>query len=108
MLFGQAENSISSAFDPTIGDNGGFVGGNLEQTRAAFGFDGELGLRWHQAISDDMDWNVEVGYQGTTYLNALQDSPFNLLDPTGFTTNDGSQNNYYNYGPYLTIGLAFF
>ena len=108
ILFGQAKNSVSVAVDPVGNNSNPFVSGELKQTRAAFGFDGELGLRWHQALDDDMDWNIEVGYQGTTYLNALQDAPVIIFDPAQFATNFGPQENYFNYGPYITLGVDFF
>ena len=107
LLFGQAESAASSVYDPVIGNNGSLIGGDLEQTRAAFGFDGELGIRWHQ-LCNDMSFNIEVGYQGSTYLNALQEEPVTIADQTAFTTNFGPQENYYNYGPYLTLGVDFF
>ena len=106
ILLGQAENSLSTAIDPV--GNAFPVNGDLEQTRAAFGFNGELGIRWHHALADDMDWNIEIGYQGTTYLNALQDAPVIVIDTAQFATNFGTQENYFNYGPYVTLGIDFF
>lgn len=108
LLFGQAETTISSVYDSV---NGNLIpgGSELEQTRAAFGFDAELGLRWSQAIDDDMSWNIEAGYQGVTYLNSLGDGwTFSSANPDNFTTGYGAQQDYFNYGPYITLGLDFF
>lgn len=109
LLFGQSESFISSAFYPVAQPGSTeFITGDLEQTRATFGFDGELGLRWDQDFNDDFSFNLEAGYQGVTYLNALQDMGVAIGDPTAFSTGLGNQGNYYNYGPYVTFGLDFF
>jgi hypothetical protein len=106
LLFGQSETIISSAYDTT---NGNVYPGDLEQTKVAFGVDAELGLRWSQDIDDDMSWNIEAGYQGVTYLNSLGDGwTFSAGNPDNFTTGYGAQEDYFNYGPYVTIGLDFF
>lgn len=106
LLFGQSETVISSAYDST---NGNLYPGNLKQTRVALGFDAELGLRWSQDIDESMSWNIEAGYQGVTYLNSLGDGgDFSSAVPQGFSTGYGAQENYFNYGPYVTIGLDFF
>ena len=80
--------------------------------------DAKFGLRYAYLLNDEMNLNVELGYQGTTFVNALQEGSFlvNATIPTvvpdplglqGIESNLSYDDTYYNYGPYLTVGMDF-
>lgn len=78
----------------------------------AVGVDSKLGLRFIQAFNDDIALNIEAGYQATTYFNAMQEGPLEMdiskaIHVTGLIALENFDENYYNYGPYVTIGIDF-
>jgi len=67
----------------------------------AWGVESNAGFRYDYVINDKSAVNVEIGYKGTDIINAFQGG--NVEDLSNFSYDT----NYYNYGGYITVGVAF-
>ncbi|MFI4963403.1 MAG: Lpg1974 family pore-forming outer membrane protein, partial [Legionellales bacterium] len=107
LLIGESEFN----FNPTFaGAALNATASEAEETQVAFGVDGRLGLRWAQPLNRDLSWDIEAGYQATTYINSLASGNpgINASSVGGLTQADFQfSENYWNYGPYVGIGIDF-
>jgi hypothetical protein len=118
-LYGTSRAEYHSTSTST---SGSFIGAGQEtfdfeeeEHKIALGLDTRLGLRFSKVVSRDAALNVEAGYEGVAYLNALQDGNFGNV--TGATNtgrflatgvnNYSFEDDYNNYGPYVRVGVDF-
>jgi len=73
------------------------------------GVDGKLALHYAHLMTDNSRWNIELGYRGAYYSDALQNEAdgFDVLRNDISHSVDFSNTDYYNSGPYLSIGFEF-
>jgi hypothetical protein len=111
LLFGEA-NAIYTD------DAGQFAGVENSSDKVGLGLDGKMGLRYFTMAGDEYSINIEAGYQGVTYPSLLQEGEVNFSSTANInaaggnlTANTGGtldyKDNYYNYGPYITLGIDF-
>ena len=81
-----------------------------KDTQAALAVEGKVGLRYAQTINDHWSLNIEGGYEGITYQHALQEGP-EVIPLAAIANSPGLtleyNGNYYNYGPYIEVGVDF-
>ena len=81
-----------------------------ENYQGALGFEGKVGLAYVAAMSEDIAVNLEVGFKGQSYVNALQDDQINAaVNPLAEIESDsvGFDGTYSNFGPYVNLSVDF-
>jgi hypothetical protein len=119
-LWGKSEAKLNANNIATFGDGGTSLPdtNHFESSdhKTIWGLDGNAGLRFEQTLSERFAWNIEAGYQATKYFNALEDGSAaitlrgdNSIPPTvgTATENVSFEGDYYNFGPYITLGVDF-
>jgi len=103
-LFGSSKATGNFA----LGDN--FENQELSTKKSAQfspAVDGKLGLNYTHRLTHCSRWNIELGYRGAYYSDALQDEA-NAFDGVGSDDRDPfSKTDYFNHGPYLSVGFDF-
>ena len=74
----------------------------VNENKYVFEVDGKAGLNYAMLIGDDLNLQIEGGYQAAAYPNSLTEKK--TADSSSSTK---TKNDYYNYGPYASLTLNF-
>jgi len=114
MYFGEAKtstNAYTSGLECGCTIDKSQTDADESETRVAFGLEGNAGLRYDHALTSGSTFNIEIGYKGTNIVNAFRDGNAGYPAFSDNLLNEFSNyeygDNYYNYGAYLTVGVAF-
>jgi hypothetical protein len=111
VLFGESKETMKGNINDVFDDVQALVDYEQKESRAVFGFDAKLGLRYMYAVNDRFQWNVEAGYKADIFIDALQDDEFSV---NAFSDDNGpgidtlqANEDYSNYGPYFNLSVDF-
>ncbi|MFI4954725.1 MAG: Lpg1974 family pore-forming outer membrane protein [Gammaproteobacteria bacterium] len=97
-LFGSSKANLESSGDI----EGSF---DEDETKMTVGIDSKIGIRFEHMIKRAAV-NIEAGYKGASYLNSLHEGSTDLVTH-GVTGNLNFSGNYFDLGPYITLGVDF-
>jgi len=102
MLFGEAKTHTTAKGTP------GVVDVNDSNEKVAFALESKAGFRYDFAFNQQSAMNIEIGYKGTNVLNAMDDVNAGYTFAAGNNSAGYSyDDNYYNYGGYVSLGVDF-
>jgi hypothetical protein len=78
-----------------------------EANKTVFETDAKLGSSYTKALNDDFAFAIEAGYRGAYYFDALQKEKTQLPVSDVLTNVNNDNNDYYNYGPYVSVVVNF-
>jgi hypothetical protein len=109
-LIGTAEANIDSITYSTIQPTTQFAEFRQKDSKVILGLEGDLGFIWQLALNDDINTNIELGFEVSYYPNALIEihevgiQSYTILNPF---IDIFADNDYFNYGPYVTLSADF-
>jgi hypothetical protein len=77
--------------------------------KVVFGLEGDIGINYQLALSDDVNANVELGFEVYYYPNAFIEisEVVRALNTINTLVEITADDDYVNYGPYLTLSMDF-